>query len=210
MSLPPDSSQPDPDPSVAPQASPDAPAARSAAASPLRKLAVELGPLLVFFAVQRAVDIFWATGAFMLATLVSVLVARRSEGRWPAMPLITGVFVLVFGGLTLALQDGQFIKIKPTIVNLLFAAILLGGLFRGRLFLKLVFGEAFLLDEAGWRLLTVRFGLYFVCLAALNEVVWRNASEDTWVSFKVFGILPLTVLFMLSQSALIQRHKLEA
>jgi len=188
---------------------PDAPQAGAAGASALRKLAVELGPLLVFFAVQRAVDLYWATGAFMVATVVSVLVARRTEGRWPAMPLVTGVFVLVFGGLTLALQDGQFIKVKPTIVNLLFAAILLGGLFRGRLFLKLVFGEAFLLDEPGWRVLTVRFGLYFVGLAALNEIVWRNASEDTWVSFKVFGIMPLTLLFLLSQSALIQRHRLE-
>lgn len=179
-----------------------------AAGHPGRKLAIELGPLLAFFVAQRTADIFVATGVFMAATVVSVFASRRLEGRWPTMPLVTGVFVLLMGGLTLYLQDGTFIKVKPTITNLLFAAILLGGLARGRLFLKLVFGEAFQLDEPGWRALTVRFGLYFVFLAGVNEVVWRNFSEDRWTDFKVFGILPLTLLFTALQTPLIQRHAL--
>lgn len=195
----------EPSPPPASEAEPAAPRALS----PGLKLAIELGPLLAFFAAQRAADLFVATGVFMAATVVSVVAARRLEGRWPTMPLITGVFVLLMGGLTLYLQDGTFIKVKPTITNLLFAAILLGGLARGRLFLKLVFGEAFQLDELGWRALTLRFGLYFVFLAGLNEIVWRNFSEDRWTDFKVFGILPLTLLFTALQTPLIQRHSLE-
>lgn len=179
------------------------------APNPLGKLAIELGPLLVFFAVQRSYDIFWATAAFMVATFLSVLAARHLEGRWPVMPLVTGAFVLVLGGMTLLLRDALFIKIKPTIVNLLFAAILLGGLARNRLFLRVVFGEAFQIDDAGWRKLTLRFGVYFVVLALLNEIVWRSASENTWVSFKTFGILPLTMGFMAAQFPLLQRHRLE-
>lgn len=187
------------------------PAATAAAApNPLVKLAIELGPLIAFFLVQRRVDIFWATGVFMAAMVVALVASRKLEGRWPTMPLVTGAFVLVFGGLTLWLQDATFIKLKPTLTNLLFAALLLGGLARGRLFLKLVFGEAFALDEEGWRILTVRFGLYFLVLAGLNELVWRNFSEDTWTTFKVFGILPLTILFTALQMPLVQRHAVDA
>jgi len=170
------------------------------------KLAIELGPLVVFFVSQRRWDLIVATGAFMVAMVVSVAAARRLEGRWPTMPLITLVFVLVLGGLTLLFGDGLFIKIKPTFTNLTFAAILLGGMARGKLFLKVVFGEALQLQDEGWRKLTLRFGWFFVALAALNEVVWRNFSDDGWTNFKVFGIMPLTLVFMLLQGGLLQQY----
>ena len=124
------------------------------------------------------------------------------------MPLITGVFVLVFGGLTLWLQDDHFIKIKPTIVNGLFAAILFGGLLSGRLFLKIVFGDVMHLSEEGWRVLTLRWALFFVFLAFLNELVWRSFSTDTWVTFKVFGIMPITFVFALAQIGLLKKHEI--
>ena len=172
------------------------------------KLIIELGPLLAFFVVQRTADIMAATGVFMAATVVSVIASRRMEGRWPTMPLVTGVFVVTMGGLTLALDDATFIYVKPTFTNVVFSAILFGGLARGRLFLKLVFGEAFQLDEEGWKTLTIRFGSYFLLLAGLNELVWRNFTEDRWTDFKVFGILPLTLLFTALQTPLIQRHSI--
>ncbi len=177
--------------------------------SPGLKLLIELGPLVAFFITQRVRDIFWATGVFMVAISISLIASRRLERRWPTMPLVTAFFVLTLGGLTLYLQDATFIKLKPTIVNLLFATILLGGLAAGRLFLKVVFESAFQLEDLGWRILTVRFGIFFVFLAGLNEIVWRNFSEDAWVNFKVFGIMPLTLVFMLAQSKLLERHALE-
>jgi intracellular septation protein len=121
---------------------------------------------------------------------------------------VTGIFVLVFGGLTLWLQDDHFIKIKPTIVNGLFAAILFGGLVTGRLFLKIVFGDVMRLSEEGWRSLTVRWALFFVFLAILNEIIWRGFSTDAWVAFKVFGIMPITFLFAIAQIGLLKRYEL--
>jgi intracellular septation protein len=173
---------------------------------PLRKLLIEFGPLVAFFLAQRFKDIYWATGVFMVAISISVLVSRRIERKWPVVPLVTAVFVLVMGGLTLWLQDATFIMMKPTIVNLLFAAILLVGLAGNRLFLKTVFAEAFDLEDEGWSKLTLRFGLYFIFLAGVNEIVWRTQSEDVWTSFKVFGIAPLTIVFMLLQGRLVERY----
>ena len=183
----------------------------------LIKLAVELGPLLVFFLVNWLAGkfladpkqaIFYGTGTFMVATLLSLAASRAMLGRIPTMPLVTGFFVLIFGGLTLWLQDDQFIKLKPTIVNGLFAAILFAGLASGRTLLKIVFGDVFKLTEAGWRQLTIRWGLFFIFLALLNEVVWRSFSTDFWVSFKVFGIMPLTMAFAIAQVGLLKRHEL--
>lgn len=174
----------------------------------LIKLAVELGPLLAFFLANARGGIFWGTGIFMVATAVSLVASRALLGRVPTMPLVTGVFVLIFGGLTLWLQDDLFIKLKPTIVNGLFAAILLGGLAFGKSLLKHVFGEVMRLTDEGWRQLTMRWGLFFIALAIINEVVWRGFSTDFWVSFKVFGIMPLTMLFALSQVGLMKRHEL--
>jgi intracellular septation protein len=174
------------------------------------KLAVELGPLLVFFVANSRYGIFAGTGAFMVATVVALITSRTLLGRIATMPLVTSVFVLVFGGLTLWLQDDHFIKIKPTIVNGLFAAILFAGLASGRLFLKIVFGDVMRISEEGWRVLTLRWALFFVFLALLNEVVWRGFSTDTWVAFKVFGIMPITFVFALSQIGLLKKYEISS
>lgn len=173
----------------------------------LIKLAVELGPLIVFFLANSQFGIFAGTGAFMVATVIALIVSRAVLGRIPTMPLVSGVFVIVFGGLTLWLQDDHFIKLKPTIVNALFAAILLGGLAAGRSLLKLVFEDVMHLNDEGWRKLTFRWGVFFIALALLNEIIWRNFSTDFWVSFKVFGIMPLTFVFALSQIGLLKKHE---
>jgi intracellular septation protein len=175
---------------------------------PLLKLVLELGPLAVFFLFNARGGLFAATGAFMVATVAALAVSFVLVRRVPVMPLVSGVVVLVFGGLTLALNDELFIKLKPTIVNLLFAAVLLGGLAFGKSLLGLVFDEVIRLDAAGWRKLTLRWALFFLLLAALNELVWRMFSTDAWVSFKVFGVMPLTIAFALAQIPLMQRHAL--
>ncbi|MCF1505373.1 septation protein A [Afifella sp. H1R] len=176
---------------------------------PLVKLLLELGPLVVFFFANARFDIFVATASFMVAIAISLGVSYWLTKKLAIMPLVTGIVVLVFGTLTLILHDEVFIKMKPTIVNALFGAILLGGLAFGRSFLGYVFDSVFRLDAEGWRKLTFRWGLFFFALAILNEVVWRNFSTDFWVSFKVFGIMPLTIVFTLTQMPLITRHSLE-
>lgn len=181
----------------------DAPAIRGQ----LLKLIVEIGPLVIFFVVNARAGIFWGTGVFMVATLVSLVASQLLFGRIPVMPMVSGACVLVFGGLTLWLQDEHFIKIKPTIVNALFAAALFGGLFAGHSLLKIVFGEVFNLTEEGWRRLTWRWACFFACLAVLNEIVWRSFSTDVWVSFKVFAIMPLTMAFAVAQIGLLRQYE---
>jgi intracellular septation protein len=185
-----------------------APRAKDAAAAPalLPKLAIELGPLLVFFAANVVAGIYAGTAAFMVATLVSLTAARMLYHKLPVMPLVSGVVVLVFGGLTLYLRDETFIKLKPTIVYSLFAVLLAAGLLLRKPVLELLFGSAFALTEEGWRKLTFRWAAFFVAMAIVNEFVWRNFSTDVWVSFKAFGFLPLTFLFALAQVPLLQRH----
>lgn len=190
---------------------------------PLLKLALELGPLGVFFLfnargeqIQAAFPglavvggpIFLATAAFMVAISISLGVSLWLTRRLPIMPLVSGIIVLVFGALTLWLHDELFIKLKPTIINTLFGTVLLGGLLFGRSLLGYVFDSAFRLTDEGWRVLTLRWGLFFLFLAGVNEVVWRSFSTDFWVSFKVFGIMPMTLVFTLFQLPLIQRHSL--
>ncbi len=192
--------------------------------NPLLKLALELGPLMVFFFANARGEslvetwpvlgslggpIFLATGLFMVATAIALTISWLLTRTLPIMPLVSGVVVLVFGALTLWLQDEIFIKMKPTIVNSLFAAVLLGGLLFGKSLLGYVFESAFRLDTEGWRKLTLRWGLFFVFLALVNEIVWRNFSTDTWVAFKVWGIMPITILFTFSQMPLIMKHSLE-
>lgn len=170
------------------------------------RLALDLGPLLLFFGLNAYFGIFAATAGFMVAIMIALAVSRVVTGQFAKMPLVTAVFVLVFGGLTLWLQDETFIKIKPTIIYLLFAGLLLGGLALGRNFLQVLLGEAFSLAPEGWRLLTLRWSGFFFFLAILNEFVWRSFSTDTWVSFKVFGFLPLTLVFAALQVGLLQKY----
>ena len=176
---------------------------------PVLKFALDLGPLAVFFIANARADIFVATGAFMVAILVSLVVTYSIERRLPLLPVVTALMVLAFGSLTLILNDETFIKLKPTIANVLIAAALFIGLAIGRPFLKVVLGTVFELDEEGWRKLTWRWAWFFLFLAVLNEIVWRNSSTDVWVNFKVFGIMPLTILFSLSQLPMLQRYKIE-
>jgi intracellular septation protein len=176
------------------------------APSVLRKLAIELGPLLVFFGTNAAAGIYAGTAAFMAATLISLLAAWFSYHKLPIMPIVSGVIVLVFGGLTLYLRDETFIKLKPTIVYTMFAALLVAGLLWKKPMLELLFGPVFTLTEEGWRKLTIRWALFFAVMAVVNELVWRNVSTDAWVSFKAFGFLPLTFLFAIAQVPLMQRH----
>jgi intracellular septation protein len=175
---------------------------------PWLRPASDYGPIAVFFIAYVLSDLLWATGALMAATAVALGLSLAIARRVPLMPLITAGVVGVFGGLTLILQDETFIKMKPTIVQILFAAILLGGLVFGRPLLKPLMGTAWSMDDQGWRKLTFRFALFFLAMAGLNEAVWRTQSTDFWVSFKVFGILGLTLLFALAQTPLMRRHHL--
>ena len=192
--------------------------------SPLLKLVLELGPLMVFFFANSRGEwlaghfptlselggpIFIATGLFMAATAIALVVSWMLTRTLPMMPLISGIVVFVFGALTLWLQNDTFIKMKPTIVNALFGVILLGGLLFGQSLLGYVFNSAFKLNDEGWRKLTIRWGFFFLFLAVLNEVVWRGFSTDTWVAFKVWGTMPITIIFTMAQMPLIMRHSVE-
>lgn len=172
----------------------------------LIKIALELGPLVVFFIVNANADIFAATAWFMGAMVVSLALSWFILKRVAVMPLVTGVVVLIFGSLTLYLQDDTFIKMKPTIVNSLFGAVLLGGLVFGQSLLRYVFGDVYKLKPEGWQVLTVRWGLFFFFLAAANELVWRLFDTDTWVAFKVWGIMPLTVIFSMLQLPVLSKY----
>lgn len=167
---------------------------------------VDYGPLVAFVVAYWRFDLFVATGALMAATAVALVLSLVVARRVPVMPLVTAAVVGVFGGLTLWLNDETFIKMKPTIIQAVFAVLLLGGLVFGRSLLKPLLGASWPMDESGWRRLTFRFGLFFAAMAVLNEIVWRTQSTDVWVAFKVFGIMALTFVFMLTQLPLMQRH----
>ncbi|MEQ8651217.1 MAG: septation protein A [Kiloniellales bacterium] len=163
--------------------------------SPLLKLVLEAGPLVVFFVVNSRSDIFTATAAFMVAVIVALAVNYTLERRVPIMPLVSGFFVLVFGALTLALNDELFIKLKPTIVNTLFGVILFGGLAFGKPLLAPLLGSMLKLTDKGWWRLTLLWAGFFFVLAVINEIIWRNFSTDFWAGFKLFGIMPITLVF---------------
>lgn len=187
--------------------------------NPLLKLALEFGPLAIFFFANSYGDrwfgvaedrrIFVATGVFIAASLIALALSKIIMNHLPRMAIVNAVVVTVFGGLTLALDDAFFIKVKPTIVNTLFGCILLGGLYFGRSLLALVLDSVLQLDADGWRKLTLRWGLFFFVLAALNEVVWRTQTQDFWVAFKVWGVMPLTMIFALAQTPLILKHEIK-
>jgi intracellular septation protein len=187
--------------------------------SPQWKLALDLGPLLVFFAAYHVAKrvladdiqgLIWATGLFVVVTTIALTVSYLIERRVHAMPLITGAVVLVMGGLTVYFNDERFIKHKPTIVSGLMGATLLVGWASGRALIKPLLGTTLELDETGWRKLTLRWACFFLVIAGLNELVWRSTTTETWLNFKLFGILGLTFLFMLLQQPLLQRHALES
>lgn len=174
------------------------------------KLAVDLGPLLIFFTAYSRFDIFVATGAFMAATAVAMAVAWILTRHIPAMTWFSAVLVGVFGGLTIWLQDEIFIKVKPTIVFLIFSAILFFGIFRGRNYLKVLLGAAFTgLSEHGWYLLAWRWAIFFLVLAGLNEMFWRLFSTDVWMQFKLWGDTLLTFVFAIAQMPMLMKHGLK-
>ena len=192
--------------------------------NPFLKMALEIGPLVLFFFANARGEklaeswpfiasfgkpIFFATAVFIVAIVASLIVSYGLTRRLPLMPFVTAIIVVVFGGLTLWLQNETFIKLKPTIIYLLFGGLLLGGLAMGKLFLGYVFDAVFKLSDEGWRRLTIRWGVFFLLLAVLNEIVWRSFSTDVWVSFKLFGFLPITFIFAMAQMPLINRYSLE-
>jgi intracellular septation protein len=195
--------------------------------NPLLKLVLEMGPLILFFfansrpalflpyvhpllpeavASGEKAGIFAATAVFMIAILLALAVSYALTRHLPVMAMVTAVVVVVFGGLTLLLQDDTFIKMKPTIIYVLFGGLLLGGLVFNKPLLAIVFDSVFDLTEEGWRKLTLRWAFFFLALAVLNEVVWRTQTTDFWVGFKVFGVVPLTFVFAAFQYPLLQRY----
>ncbi|OUR76859.1 hypothetical protein A9Q83_13155 [Alphaproteobacteria bacterium 46_93_T64] len=196
------------------------------------KSATELGPIVIFFAVYSLYDrvmgveapadgaaeaaigvsnsLFAATGAIMITTLIALVISYYYERKIPAMPLITAIVITVFGGLTLYLQDDTFIKMKPTIIYILFSGALGAGMLFGKSFIKVLFGNFWNLDDHGWRKLTFRLIAFFLTLAIANEVVWRNFSTDLWVSIKVFGFTGVTFVFFLAQVPLLTKHTLNS
>lgn len=198
--------------------------------NPLLKLVLEMGPLVLFFLanvrpelfnplVERVMgpalfegpsgNIFTATAVFIPATLVALVAGLVLTRHIPVMPLVSGIFVLVFGVLTLWLQDKTFIKLKPTIVNTLFGLILLGGLAFGKPLIRIVLDAAFDLKPEGWRKLTLNWGLFFLFLAVLNEIVWRNFSDNFWTNFKVFGTMPITLIFAATQVPILMKYEVK-
>jgi len=177
--------------------------------NPMFKLVLDIGPLVLFFAANAKLGIFAATGAFMVAVLIALAVAYALTRRIEVMPVVTAVIVLIFGGLTLVLHDETFIKLKPTIIYVLFGGTLAVGLAFGKSLLGIVFDAMFHLTDEGWRKLTWRWSLFFFALAIANEIVWRTQTTDFWVSFKLFGVVPLTFVFGALQMPLINKYSVE-
>jgi intracellular septation protein len=175
----------------------------------LRRLALDLGPLFVFFVAYRFLGIYAATGVFMGAVLVALILDYVIERKLSPVPIMTAVLVMIFGGLTLYLKNDIFIKMKPTALYLLFGLTLLGGLYFNRLFLKYLLSLGFEMPDNSWRALTLRYGIFFLALAAANEIIWRNFSTNIWVDFKVWGVMPLILLFSVSQVPFLMKHQEE-
>ena len=177
----------------------------------LLKFITDVGPLAIFFFFYYNSDknLKVAIPPLIVATIISVLLVWILEKKVPMVPLLGGILITLFGGLTIYFDNPIFIYMKPTIVNLIFAAILLvSKSFFNKNFLKLFLQTAFQLSEEGWGKLNSRWAYFFIFLALLNEVVWRTQPETTWVNFKVWGMLPITIIFTAMQLPLINRHKL--
>lgn len=170
---------------------------------------IEFGPLAGFFLAYKLEGIMAATAILIALTLAALIASYWRDRRVAMTPLISGIAVAIFGGLTLYLDSELFIKMKPTLVNCLFAAILLGGWLSGRGLMKHVMGMAIELTPDGWRILSRNYGFFFLFLAALNEVIWRNFTTDFWVSFKVFGMFTCMMLFSLTQVWVMKRYTVE-
>ena len=175
----------------------------------ISKLIIDIGPLAVFFIFYTRSDLQSAILPFMIATVIAVLFSYVMEKKIPIMPTSGAAIILVFGGLTIYFDNEVFFKMKPTIINFLFAAILYGGILIKKPLLKYLLGAALKLEEKGWEILTHRWIGFFIALAILNEIVWRTQSTDIWVNFKVFGILPITFIFTMTQFPLIKKYQVE-
>ncbi len=175
------------------------------------KFITDFGPLLIFFTVYYKSDnnLIVAIPPLIISTIVAIVIVYFVERKIPYVPLFGGVIITLFGGLTLYFNDPVFIYMKPTIVNMIFAAILIfSKIFFQKNFLKFFFQTAFQLNEAGWNKLNFRWAYFFIFLAILNELVWRTQSEATWVNFKVWGMLPITFIFTAFQLPLIKKYKI--
>lgn len=175
----------------------------------LRRSLLDFGPLVAFFAAYRLFDLYVATATVMVAAVAAALLGYLFDRKLHPVPLVTAGLVLVFGGLTLYLQDPIFIKMKPTILYGLFAAVLIGGLLSGRLLTKYVFGAAVVMPDSAWRILTWRFSGLFIGLSVLNELIWRNFPENFWVNFHTFGATALILIFSFSQVPFLMKHQIE-
>ena len=173
------------------------------------KLLIDIGPLAVFFIFYTKSGLQASILPFMIATIIAVIISYILEKKIPIMPTVGAGIVLIFGGLTIYFDNEVFFKMKPTIINLLFSAILYGGIVTKKQLLKILLGAALKLEEEGWRILTNRWIGFFIALAILNEIVWRTQSTDMWVNFKVFGILPITFIFTMTQFPLIKKYQVE-
>jgi intracellular septation protein len=182
---------------------------KKAQLNPIVKLALDFGPLILFFVVNGRAGIFWATGVFMAAVVVAILVSYVMIKRFPVMTLVTAFIVIVFGTLTIVLQNDVFVKMKTTIIYLLFAVVLTAGIVLKKPFLEIAFDSVFHLTEAGWHKLTVRWIWFFVAMAIVNEIVWRTQTTDFWVAFKTFGFVPITFVFAMAQMPILQKYTVQ-
>tara|TARA_B100000700_G_scaffold62645_1_gene68991 strand:+ start:4978 stop:5517 length:540 start_codon:yes stop_codon:yes gene_type:complete len=176
---------------------------------PIYKILIDIGPLAIFFIFYTRSGLQASILPLMIATVIAVLFSYILEKKIPIMPTVGAGIVLIFGGLTIYFDNEVFIKMKPTIINLVFAVILYGGMLIKKPLLKILLGAALKLEEEGWRILTYRWIAFFIALAILNEIVWRTQSTDIWVNFKVFAILPITFIFTMTQFPLIKKYQIE-
>ena len=175
----------------------------------ISKLLIDIGPLAVFFIFYTRSDLQTAIFPFMIATVIAVLFSYIIEKKIPIMPTVGAIIILIFGGLTIYFDNETFFKMKPTIINLLFAGILYGGIILNKSLLRYLLGAALKLQDEGWDILTKRWIGFFIALAILNEIIWRTQTTDIWVNFKVFGILPITFIFTLTQFSTIKKYQIE-